>query len=559
MPRQSGDLPSRFLVAPLRALSIKPRAKSKEENPEPIAFRKDFHSDNPHLPEVPYTGYLPNPREDENFEKSPLYKLPAEVLFRIMESVGPVDLFFVMQTSRRFLALFLDRRFARYHEHRFPRLNFCGEDLDEQRPPPRDPQAVVFLKCAYPELRTFVRKRLKIAPPPPGCTGRYGRWKPRDISGRTVVCRGCNTWQHVSWFSRGSLGHVKPSCIAREFKHRVCPHRHISLSDPIKWQRSLGEEDVGKIWECRQCALEMRRPGDCPPSLHVMEFVPTWKPSTWEVPKDHRLLISKSKLQVCTIEPTQIVTKDFLREKLKQLRHFDQLLCPHAATFDDDFLMRPFGWDRCFCFMQPVNGKQLIHHHSYHDKGSDLSRRKCCACANHLVPENMGRFMALNSPGYHSMSCSKCLAEYEWSMEGKAVMLSVHRRLLDLKVNRVTGNDFEGLAKVKLDPSYELSRSWLEGPDVTTSGNLPRTRWYDMMEYWLEGLDVTTSGAHPKIRRCVFCKGLRCGMTDLGRRYEQVFCAVNSAVKRLSSELSHHRVDMKNEIKRLRESISRHH
>ncbi|KAF6840607.1 hypothetical protein CPLU01_00978 [Colletotrichum plurivorum] len=208
----------------------------------------------------------------------------------------------------------------------------------------------------------------------------------------------------------------------------------------------------------------MRRGGDCAPSLGVES-----KPDDYYFPLFiSTILFSHWKLQVCTIEPDQIVTKEFLRDKLKQLQPFSQLLCLHV-TFEHEFLMRPFGWERCICFRSPSHGGLKLHDPSVHwTTGQD-----CCACFSCERPENMGRFMMQNSLGYHSVRCGYCRAEYGWLMEGNVVMLNMRRHISDLGVTRVSEYERKGL----LEPGWHIIH-WFHGLDTATFKGSDELRSY---------------------------------------------------------------------------------
>ncbi|KAK3381124.1 hypothetical protein B0H63DRAFT_523856 [Podospora didyma] len=56
-----------------------------------------------------------------NLTYSPLCSLPDHIRLRIMTQAGPVSLFCLRRTSRIFLRLFGDRRFAEFHDKSSPR------------------------------------------------------------------------------------------------------------------------------------------------------------------------------------------------------------------------------------------------------------------------------------------------------------------------------------------------------------------------------------------------------------------------------------------------------
>lgn len=170
------------------------------------------------------------------------------------------------------------------------------------------------------------------------------------------------------------------------------------------------------------------------------------------------------KLIVCQLQPTQVVTKDLLRQGLKRLqRDHGDLCCPHLRFTDEDVFMLPFNINRCACFRDPAVMDNKCHWHPPSGPQSDHARRFCCACHVKDNPNLIGRFMVHDGwqhqqVHHHSLFCGRCSFKYLWRLEENDVVVLLGS--WDISTDFKFAAAHSGLT--------EESFGWILGIDPTT-------------------------------------------------------------------------------------------
>ncbi|KAF6822181.1 hypothetical protein CMUS01_11189 [Colletotrichum musicola] len=252
-------------------------------------------------------------------------------------------------------------------------------------------------------------------------------------------------------------------CIPREGKFRLCPHHSFSLDLPPWEYDTRDDEKPITYFTCQ----------DCFPAIDAADGE---APGFYKGPEDS--LVAAWKLSVCTITPGEDITKEHLRQGLRRLRAYSDLLCPHVS-FDDDLLMIPFEWGNCVCINDPNRvGRSWDGH-----LGSWLWECLCCDCRTPRRWSNMGTIMEGDPhESRHQQKCFGCSAIYSWVMDGSRVLLSKRQHILDTSSSQVS--EF----RMKVEPVLE-ERS---------------------LALWAACLDLSTFRGNEATRAETFCHKARC-------------------------------------------------
>lgn len=131
-------------------------------------------------------------------------------------------------------------------------------------------------------------------------------------------------------------------------------------------------------------------------------------------------------IEICELEHSQLITKDIMRGRLRDLKkqHGDGLLCPHIS-FDDGQLMTPFDHRHCVCFREATMESP---------GGRDTSRNHNACCARRRRPETTAVFMHPSgwSELLHHFCSGRCWSGCQWILIGRWVFLRRIHKLSSL-------------------------------------------------------------------------------------------------------------------------------
>lgn len=370
-------------------------------------------------PSVAWVG-----KREQNALRSPIYRIPRELLLEIMDWLDHEDAFIFRQVCVLFHGAFSHGSFSNLHDSEpaqqprsISRLRRWVSVISRRSPvsvPTSCNPLLAFRResignSGQLQVRRLLQKDLL-------CSGCRSNWpancefmelKERYHDQPKIYCSDCN-YKHAAYsFPTGQDPESPRRCIAWEGRVKICPHQSLTWSTLIylfNSPRRRGRETV--VLDCTSCMAAFRGIGESPVIRHTSNFEDNFLILTWKV-------------QVCVVERGRFVTRDVLRQALQQLdQAHPDLMCGHMS-FED--MMEAVSADRCVCFRE-ANSESRCYKHHLNDAAFE-----CCACFMKPTSRKMGRFLGgirnRNAPGLHGIRCRECLVEYEWTTEGRRIFI----------------------------------------------------------------------------------------------------------------------------------------